>query len=129
MKKYVFCLSLFLAASIICFVIGFFALRYAPVQEEEGLPSATIESYTAPSEAPAVNQEEEQNISAEENLPYCLVAENGFLLVFRRDQEEVCLFTHIPILDFPEEEREKLREGIWFSTMLEVYSYLESYTS
>ena len=37
--------------------------------------------------------------------------------------------THIPITDFPEEEQEKLREGIWFDSMMEVFFYLESYTS
>ena len=130
MKKYVSCLFLFLGASAVCFAIGFFVTKYAPVQEEKGIENTAVESYTAPpDDAPAANQEEVHNVSTAENPPYCLVAENGFLLVFRRDQDEVCLFTHIPIVDFPQEEQDKLRQGIWFTTMMEVYSYLETYTS
>ncbi len=65
----------------------------------------------------------------QERKEYLLVSEDGFLLVFGNNAREICLYTHIPITDFPEEEREKLREGIWFSRMEEIYSYLESYTS
>ena len=76
-----------------------------------------------------INQKKVEHTSTAETLPYCLVSEDGFLLVFRKDQDDVCLHTHIPITDFPKEEQDRLREGIWFSTMPEIYSYLESYTS
>ena len=39
------------------------------------------------------------------------------------------LFTHMPLSDFPPVEQERLMEGIWFPTMAEIFSYLESYTS
>ena len=57
------------------------------------------------------------------------MAEDGFLLVFARDKKTICLYTHIPITDFPLREQGRLREGIWFSDMMEVFHYLESYTS
>jgi hypothetical protein len=60
---------------------------------------------------------------------YYLVCEDGFLLVFQKDRETICLYTHIPITDLPVKEREKVREGIGFSSMIEVMNYLESYTS
>ena len=60
---------------------------------------------------------------------YYLVAEDGFLLVFLKDQETICLYTHVPLMDFPAAEQDRLREGIWFPTMMEVFQYLESYTS
>lgn len=60
---------------------------------------------------------------------YYLVAEDGFLLVFLKDQKTICLYTHVPLMDFPQEEQERLREGIWFSSMMDVFHYLESYTS
>ena len=79
----------------------------------------------------AMNQEQikpilESPSPAEE---YYLVAESGFLLVFCRDRSTICLYTHIPVTDFPEKERSKLLEGIWFPSMMDVYHYLESYTS
>lgn len=75
---------------------------------------------------PAPSSKEEQK---EEKKEYLLVSEDGFLLVFGNNAREICLYTHIPISDFPEEEQEKLRQGIWFSQMEEIYNYLESYTS
>ena len=60
---------------------------------------------------------------------YCLVSEEGYLIVYDRDMDAVNMFTHMPLRDFPVEEQEKLMEGIWFETMTEIFSYLESYTS
>ena len=60
---------------------------------------------------------------------YYLVAEDGFLLVFLKDKKTICLYTHVPVMDFPPMERDRLREGIWFSSMMDVFNYLESYTS
>lgn len=65
---------------------------------------------------------------------YYLVSETGYLLVFDRQENgdgpgQLCLQTHIPIYEFPEEEQEQLRKGIWFETMIDVFAYLESYTS
>ena len=51
------------------------------------------------------------------------------MLVFPRDGDRVCMYTHVPVTDFPEEEQERLRAGIWFSSMLDIFNYLESYTS
>ena len=65
----------------------------------------------------------------EEEGTYCLAAEDGFLLVFVDERSNVCLDTHMPLSEFPVEEQEKLMEGIWFPTMMEVLNYLESYTS
>lgn len=60
---------------------------------------------------------------------YCLVAEDGFLLVFAKDRNAICLDTHMPLAEFPEKEQERLMDGIWFSTMIEIFNYLESYSS
>ena len=60
---------------------------------------------------------------------YCLVSENGFLLVFAKDRSSVFLDTHMPLAEFPLAEQERLLDGIWFSSMIEVLNYLESFTS
>lgn len=60
---------------------------------------------------------------------YCLVAEEGYLIVYDKEDEAVNLFTHMPLSEFPVSEQEKLLEGIWFVTMAEIFSYLESYSS
>lgn len=60
---------------------------------------------------------------------YCLVAEEGYLIVYDTDKKTVNLFTHMPLAEFPMTEQERLMEGIWFPTMAEIFSYLESYSS
>ncbi len=60
---------------------------------------------------------------------YCLMSEEGYLIVYDRVSDDVSMFTHMPLTDFPVEEQERLVEGIWFGTMAEIFSYLESYTS
>ena len=60
---------------------------------------------------------------------FLLVAEEGYLIVYDKTEDSVNLFTHMPLSEFPIVEQERLMEGIWFPTMAEIFSYLESYTS
>lgn len=126
MKKYYICfflLAVFLTASLLT---GAYIYLYQPKQAEP-IPGQVFESELAPEDNAVINQDQVEK--REEEKTYCLVAEEGFLLVFAKDRDNVCLDTHMPLAEFPVEEQEKLMEGIWFSTMLEVFSYLESYTS
>lgn len=130
MRKYSICLYLFLAVSFACMVIGYAAVRYE--RKEEKLSHSMEETLSseenAANEREAANQEQVVPDVLEEEQ-YCLMSENGFLLVYSRDRDDVCLYTHMPLLDFPQEEQDRLREGIWFSSMMEVFQYLESFTS
>ncbi len=127
MKKYMICLSLFLTVSAVCVAAGYAASHY---QREYDTSAATSETVTEADDSgqEAANQElvQHQLDSASE---YYLVSENGFLMVFKKDQESVCLYTHIPIMEMPASEQDRLREGIWFPNMTELFQYLESCTS
>lgn len=74
-----------------------------------------------------LNQEQVEAEKTREQ--YCLVAENGYLLVYNHNRVTVSLLTHMPVEEFPESEQERLMEGIWFPTMTAIFSYLESYSS
>ncbi len=133
MKKYRICLFLFLVISGICIGAGVAArMHYERTQAQPSLEETLTEPPTIFEEenVRAANQEqvahESQTALKEE---YYLVAEDGFLLVFLKDKKTINLYTHVPLMDFPISEQEKLREGIWFSSMMEVFQYLESYTS
>lgn len=129
MKKYRFCFLLFFAACIICTAIGYFTTRYY-VRRERAVPNTTIEMETMTQDQPVINQNEITNDTGEsQKEQYFLVAEDGFLLVFCEDKKTVCLHTHMPVVEFPEEERNRLMKGIWFSNMLDIFNYLESYSS
>ena len=71
----------------------------------------------------------ENQTVAEDEERYFLVAEEGYLIVYDKGQETTDLFTHMPLAEFPAEEQERLMTGIWFPTMAEIFSYLESYSS
>ncbi len=134
MKKYYICFFLLLGGILTVLAAGFFLYpgkegeETAPLEETEESTVFIPETETAPEDRIVINQEEVKPGKKEENK-FFLVSEDGFLLVFARDKKTICLYTHIPIVDFPESEQEKLRQGIWFPAMEEIYSYLESYTS
>ena len=131
MKKYMYCFLLFIATSMVCLIVGYAVTRYS-LRQEQALPGTAVETETVNEleNRAALGQEDIQPVL--ETSPakdFYLVSESGFLLVFCKDQSTICLYTHIPITDFPESEQEHLMEGIWFPTMMDVYHYLESYTS
>ena len=95
----------------------------AEAAETAGVPPAEQEPW------PAINQKGVEPVELSPKEEFYLVSETGYLLVFAQDQSTICLYTHIPITEFPEKEQEKLRSGIWFSSMMEIFHYLESYTS
>lgn len=128
MKKYMFCFLLFVAASAICLGVGF-AITKDSVRPEEALPGATMETETVTEDQIVINQERVEPAAEKTKQQYYLVSEDGYLLVLYQDKTTICFYTHMPVMDFPEEERGKLMEGIWFSSMVEVLNYLESYTS
>ena len=132
MKKYRICFYVFLVVRAICFCIGFAAIRDSENRksqpfktQEETVPVETVKPEEG---AQAANQQliDHRTENAE---AYYLVSENGFLLVFAKDKQSVCLYTHIPLTELPQEEQERLREGIWFPSMSELFQYLESCTS
>ncbi|MGN0372273.1 MAG: hypothetical protein ACI4F3_05610 [Enterocloster sp.] len=132
MKRIWYCLGLFLLTSVVCLLAGYGITRYS-IRQVQPVPNTVLETETVNDmdEKAAVNQEMvkpvAESLSREEE--YYLVSEAGFLLVFCSDRNTICLYTHIPVTDFPEKERARLMEGIWFPTMMDVYHYLESYTS
>ena len=128
MKKYMFCFLLFAATSLLCLGIGVVITRDS-VQPEEAIPGATLETETVTEDQIVINQEKVSPAPEKEKEKFYLVSEDGYLLVLYQDKTTICLYTHMPVTDFPEEERGRLMDGIWFSSMIEVFNYLESYTS
>lgn len=115
-----------------CLAALFFMTREpeaAKVQMTESVEEPMFAESETESEAYhlVLNQESVAHEIEPEN--YCLVAEEGYLIVYNKDRITVNMFTHMPLRDFPEREQERLMEGIWFGTMAEIFSYLESYTS
>lgn len=143
MKKYYVCFFILTALLAAALLTGAYLYLYRP-QPEGPIPNTVMETETVIEDNMVINQKqvEKRIADAAGNLPestfaeesaaagqYYLVAEDGFLLVFARDRDAVCLDTHMPLTEFPAKEQERLMEGIWFSTMIEIFNYLESYSS
>ncbi len=134
MRRMYYYALLFLGTALLCLFLIYGLTRYR-IRQEEPIPNTILETETVRDMEgrevlnqsgilPAAETEKE-----ERKEEYFLVSEAGFLLVFCSDKSTICLYTHIPVTDFPEKERARLMEGIWFPTMMDVYHYLESYTS
>lgn len=134
MRRMYYYALLFLGTALLCLFLIYGLTRYR-IRQEEPIPNTILETETVRDMEgrevlnqsgilPAAETEKE-----EQKEEYFLVSEAGFLLVFCSDKSTICLYTHIPVTDFPEKERARLMEGIWFPTMMDVYHYLESYTS
>lgn len=129
MKKYMNCFLLFVGALFLCITTGYMLMGRRPVKEN-GIPNATVETETVMEDNMVVNQQHvEPRVEETVVNQYYLVSEDGFLLVFCQDKSTICLYTHMPISEFPPMEQDRLREGIWFPTMLDIFNYLESYSS
>ena len=135
MMKRMYCYALlFLGTALLCLILIYGLTRYR-IRQEEPIPNTILETETVRDMEgrEAVNQSgvlpAAKMTKEEPGEEYFLVSEAGFLLVFCSDKSTVCLYTHIPVTDFPEKERARLMEGIWFPAMMDVYHYLESYTS
>lgn len=129
MKKYIICLFLFVVISAACLAAGYMMTKTYDQESVTGVPATELETATVPENQIAANQNQVTHQLEKEKEEFYLVAEDGFLLVFLKDKKTLYLYTHIPITDFPEKEQIRLREGIWFGSMIEVFNYLESYTS
>lgn len=131
MKKYTYCFLLFIVTSVICLLAGYAITRYS-IRQEQAIPNTVVETESVDgleNRAAAGREKIQPILETAAAKEFYLVAESGFLLVFSKDQSTICLYTHIPVTDFPVQERERLMEGIWFPNMMDVYHYLESYTS
>ena len=117
-----------LGIGAVCFGAGLLASR-PRAQAESAVPGTVYETETVTEHQLVINQKEVEPVSVSAKEEFYLVSETGYLLVFAQDQSTICLHTHIPITEFPEREQERLRAGIWFESMMEIFHYLESYTS
>ena len=105
-------------------------LHAEPVQESYAVQAAE-ESGTEPKdeqEQPAVPAQESP-ASPEEAYAFFITAEDGTITVYEGDGETVYLHTNIDIRPLPEGEQHKLLKGFFVPSEVELFDYLENYTS
>lgn len=107
-------------------VVGYLNSKCESPSEEDvkqGLVNYELSSFSAKSMTVL------KTITSTPAYQYYLVAEEGYLLVYLSDRTTDYLFTHIALTEFPEKEQSELMEGKGFYSMMDLFNYLESYTS
>ena len=82
----------------------------------------TTENDVSSEQAVTISQE---NIS----YPYCIREQDGKLVVFKNQENEIYMETSIEIEMLPFDIQQKLKKGIYFQTESALYDFLESYSS
>ncbi len=105
-------------------------LSAEPVQESYAVQAA---------EKDETGEEEDQNqpavpvqespASPEETYAFFITAEDGTITVYEGDGQTVYLHTNIDIRPLPESEQHKLLKGFFVPSEVELFDYLENYTS
>lgn len=60
---------------------------------------------------------------------YWITEENGLVMVYKADKEELYLDTGIETVDLEKEDKNKLQNGFYLENIQELYNYLETITS
>lgn len=132
MKKYIFgflfflCLTSGSLISLFCFTMNRRDIQEKEVQATESVAQPCLTEEEDQSQIHLVLNQESVKAQSKK---YCLMAEEGYLIVYDLIENRVDLVTHMPVADFPKTEQERLMEGIWFWTLGDLFSYLESYSS
>ena len=113
---------------VICIIviIAFFILVQAATKES---PSRNYPVEPKPAES---SQQEEPSIEIseyEENYQFMLLDDDGKVTVYYSDNLTVYLDTGISTASLPAELQEQLFFGIRFETEMELYEFLENYSS
>ncbi len=88
---------------------------------------------TKPAEtAQTKEQEPEETVESMKDVEeeqYYLKLADDYLAVYHSDTDQIYFETGLKLSDLPEDLREKAKTGITFSSMEELYSFLENYSS
>ncbi|WP_455714996.1 BofC C-terminal domain-containing protein [Anaerosporobacter sp.] len=100
-------------------------MKNIPVDEQsQGLVSCNVESFSE-------NKVVLKKTYNSENAMYAfyMVIQNGYITVFYSDKKTVFEYTNIEAKDLPQEEINKLYDGIYVKDEQELYMILEGYSS
>lgn len=75
------------------------------------------------------NAEEKQMVQNDVEICYYIKESDGYVVVFESDQKTPYEFTSIVVEDLPEHVQTQLKKGIKFTSLTQVYGFLENYSS
>lgn len=73
--------------------------------------------------------EERQMVQNELEICYYIKEADGYVIVLESDQKTPYEYTSILVEDLPENVQKQLKDGIKFTSLTQVYGFLENYSS
>lgn len=73
--------------------------------------------------------EEKQMVQNELEICYYIKEADGYVIVYEADQKTPYEYTSIVVEDLPEYVQKQLKDGIKFTSLAQVYGFLENYSS
>ena len=73
--------------------------------------------------------EERQMVQNELEICYYIKETDGYVIVYEADQKTPYEYTSILVEDLPEYVQKQLKNGIKFTSLTQVYGFLENYSS
>lgn len=73
--------------------------------------------------------EEKQMVQNEVEICYYIKEADGYVIVYEADQRTPYEYTSICVEDLPENVQQQLEKGIKFTSLTQVYGFLENYSS
>lgn len=73
--------------------------------------------------------EEKQLVQNEVEICYYIKEADGYLIVLDSDQKTPYEYTSILVEELPEHVQEQVKEGLKFTSLAQVYGFLENYSS
>lgn len=124
-KRYI--IGLFLTILLVCTFLCWSSWDRHKVAEEKLAQKKILLSEEKKTET--TSEEEEITDAVQINSGYYIMITEGYVCVYRA--EDKCLYFQTNILaeDLPEEVRLELEQGKYMISEIEVYHYLESYSS
>lgn len=73
--------------------------------------------------------EERQMVQNELEICYYIKEADGYVIVYEADQKTPYEYTSILVEDLPEYVQKQLKKGLKFTSLAQVYGFLENYSS
>ena len=75
------------------------------------------------------HEEENQMVQNELEICYYIKEADGYVIVYEADKTTPYEYTSILVEDLPENIQKQLKDGIKFTSLAQVYGFLENYSS
>ena len=76
-----------------------------------------------------MDTEEDKMVQNELEICYYVKEADGYVIVYESDKKTPYEYTSIWVEDLPEHIQKKLKDGIKFTSLTQVYGFLENYSS